>query len=898
MSGHRVIFQFITTLVLSLLFLNCAAGEETNSISPLQIAIGQPISGEENQLAEVEGTVTFVGNDGREAYLEISSESGSMRVTMTHGTGVLNDLLLKSRVRVRGICKIARSATGKMVAELSATNANDITILQLPEETWQRWPLTTVAALSQTNFSNGFVHLRGEIKSAQPGISFSLADETGEIPIVWKPATKKMVGEEIEVLCAWRPVGANTNLHAAFFRPSAQGENPASLTTLTTTEQILWLKPDEAMRHYPVKLRGVATFLSGPIGHDGDIQDGSGGIYVWNLANRSFAVKPGDFCEIEGVTSQGDFSPGIQCRKVTVLSRGQFPEPVQPPWEELINGSLDAQWVEIQGVAVSQTNQNLTLGIKGGRIVCFISNGKQLERFLNSIVQVRGVVMALHDNDRHINGVQINVPSQEFISVETPAPADSFSVPLTHAKDLFTYNPNESDFRRVKIAGQIVHVRDGICYVMDGTNGMRLIPKEKIEAGVGDIVEAVGFPDIDSPFDKPLLTLRDAVIRKTGQTSLPTAIQIAPDDLLDREHDSTLVQTGSRLLGVSQYRDEEVLELQTGAQIYRARLNTASGQILQLRDGSVLQVTGVYANSSDKTVPFELLLNSPADVRVLELPSWWTARHAAMVVGGMTLIILFGIFWITILHQQVNRRTIQLSKTNRSLQDEISERKRMENELVRTRLQNLVEQERTRIARDIHDELGCNLSQIRLLSEMTLSQNNAPAEVQDNTGKISTKALETTRILDEIVWAVDPQNDTLESLMNYLFSFASDYLALAGIRFRIDAPTKIPHHALTTQVRHQLYMAVKEMLTNVVNHSRATEVRLRLALENDFANFEIEDNGCGFKFSEPDANPNASGLNNMRKRFREIGGDFDLHSEPNRGTRIKFSLPLKEKIIS
>jgi signal transduction histidine kinase len=230
------------------------------------------------------------------------------------------------------------------------------------------------------------------------------------------------------------------------------------------------------------------------------------------------------------------------------------------------------------------------------------------------------------------------------------------------------------------------------------------------------------------------------------------------------------------------------------------------------------------------------------------------------------------------------------------LENEISERKRMENELVRTRLQNLVEQERTRIARDIHDELGCNLSEIRLLSEMTLAGNPTLPETISNTGKISTKALETARILDEIVWAVDPQNDTLESLLNYLFSFAADYLALAGIRFRVNAPMKIPHHALTTHVRHQLYMAAKEILANIVNHSRATEVRLRLWLENDFANFEIEDNGRGFKMSEAETNPNASGLNNLRKRFQEIGGEFDLRSEPDHGTRIKLSLPLKETI--
>ena len=290
---------------------------------------------------------------------------------------------------------------------------------------------------------------------------------------------------------------------------------------------------------------------------------------------------------------------------------------------------------------------------------------------------------------------------------------------------------------------------------------------------------------------------------------------------------------------------------------------------------------------------FELLLNSPADLRVLEWPSWWTSEHALMVVSGMAVVILFGVIWIGMLRQQVERRTAQLSAANRSLEAEIEERRRTENELVRTRLQHLVEQERTRIARDIHDELGSSLSQIRLLSEMTLSPTAAPSETQFNAGKISAKALEATHVLDEIVWAVDPQNDTLESLLNYLFSFASDYLSLAGIRFRIDAPTRIPQHVLTGPVRHQLYMAVKETLTNIVNHACATEVWMRLRLEKNTAGFIIEDNGRGFDLpGGAGGPPGASGLDNMRKRFNEIGGDFVLESAPNHGTRVKFVLPL------
>ena len=220
-----------------------------------------------------------------------------------------------------------------------------------------------------------------------------------------------------------------------------------------------------------------------------------------------------------------------------------------------------------------------------------------MEHFLGTIVQVRGVVYAYHDMDRHLTDVRIIVSSQQFISVEAPAPDDPFLAPAIHVRDLFTYNPDESTFRRVNVIGQVVYMRNDTCYAMDGTNGFKLISTDGTKPNIGDMIEAVGFPGILSPFNQPLLTLRDAIIRKTGKAPLPAAIKIAPEDLLNQDHDSTLVQLESRLLGISLYPAEQVLELQSGTHVYRARLNTAFGQIPPLRAGSLLQLTGVYAVS-------------------------------------------------------------------------------------------------------------------------------------------------------------------------------------------------------------------------------------------------------------------------------------------------------------
>ncbi|HTR42427.1 MAG TPA: sensor histidine kinase, partial [Pseudomonadales bacterium] len=735
----------------------------------------------------------------------------------------------------------------------------------------------------------------------QEGHSFLLADHTGQITVMSPLSDPKLAGASLEVLGQWEKIGTQMSFQGIIFRVAPHDDNQTSLPTLTTTEQVRWLKPKEAARQYPVKLRAVVTFLLGS-NQDaaGNLQDGTGGIYAWHVVSSSphATIRVGDFCDIEGTTSAGDFSPGIQCRKVRVLGRGEFPEPARPTWNELTSGSLDAQWVELEGIVLTTTNQHMEIRVQGGDISCFIPDGTGLQQFSNAVVRVRGVVVADWDSSRHVTGLHLNLPSEEFISLETPAPEDPFALQAKPIKDLLFYDPGESGFRREKIAGQIIGTRSDIYYLTDGTNGVRLVPKDPVKLSAGDTVEAVGFPEIDNSTAPPLLTLREAAVRTSGSRPMPSPLNITPADLLNSEYDSTLVRLDANLIHSEVYGANQVLELQAGARTVFARLNIAAGRLPKLPPGSRVELTGVYAlngNAShdrSQTGPFELILNSPADLKVLALPSWWTSEHAITVVCGMAVVILLGLIWIALLRQQVDRRTAQLSTVNRSLEAEIAERKRTENELVQTRLQHLVEQERTRIARDIHDELGSNLAQIRLLSEMALSPKNSPEENSISAGKISTKALEATHVLDEIVWAVDPQNDTLESLLNYLFNFASDFLSLANIRFRIDAPTQIPSYTLTAQIRHQLYMAFKETLTNIVNHAKATEVWIRLQSENDSVYLIIEDNGCGFDLASGTNDPGANGLDNMRKRFSEIGGECTFKSTLGKGTRIRFLLPL------
>jgi signal transduction histidine kinase len=207
--------------------------------------------------------------------------------------------------------------------------------------------------------------------------------------------------------------------------------------------------------------------------------------------------------------------------------------------------------------------------------------------------------------------------------------------------------------------------------------------------------------------------------------------------------------------------------------------------------------------------------------------------------------------------------------------------------------QAALQKERARIAKDIHDDLGADLTQIAYLGELAQQDRSEPAKVAERIGTISTTARQAIKSLDEIVWAVNPRNDTLPHLIDYAGQFALDFLRPAGIRCRLDFPDQIPPRVLSTNLRHNLFLVIKEALHNIVKHAGATEIWLRVSLREEMLTVVIEDNGCGFTQAPDDAL--ADGLRNMRQRIEEIGGECRVESQPQTGTRVILHLPWQKE---
>ena len=211
--------------------------------------------------------------------------------------------------------------------------------------------------------------------------------------------------------------------------------------------------------------------------------------------------------------------------------------------------------------------------------------------------------------------------------------------------------------------------------------------------------------------------------------------------------------------------------------------------------------------------------------------------------------------------------------------------------------QRALENERSRIAKDIHDDLGASLARIMFLSQSNRSEGEDSQQLVTRLGTVYLAARELTRTMDEIVWAISPHHDTLDSLVNYLGKFAQDFLNVAGIRCRLIVPIQLPAWPLTAEVRHSLFLAFKESLHNVVKHASATEVRVSLTLAESGFSAVIEDNGIGFDSArvglaamvkDPLRIASGNGLTNMRKRIEGIGGECQVDSAPGKGTRVKF----------
>ncbi|MFD0894859.1 two-component regulator propeller domain-containing protein [Luteolibacter ambystomatis] len=254
------------------------------------------------------------------------------------------------------------------------------------------------------------------------------------------------------------------------------------------------------------------------------------------------------------------------------------------------------------------------------------------------------------------------------------------------------------------------------------------------------------------------------------------------------------------------------------------------------------------------------------------VPAWWEtwwARVLAVVVSGALLVVAVR-YWS---HQRLKARLLQLESGRR--------------------LQN----ERARIARDLHDGLGAGLTQVGMMAEELAEEGGGVEEMKSYSAGIAGRVRDLARDLDAAVWSVSPKNDTLAALCGYICQYAIEYFRETPVRCLVHVAPDIPAVALSPEDRHHLFLIAKEILNNVLKHAGASQVILSMGPEEADFVIAFEDNGRGFPSTTA---PDRHGLENIRERVAAVGGVMDLRSS-GEGTAIRIrlsSFPLAEKPLS
>lgn len=249
---------------------------------------------------------------------------------------------------------------------------------------------------------------------------------------------------------------------------------------------------------------------------------------------------------------------------------------------------------------------------------------------------------------------------------------------------------------------------------------------------------------------------------------------------------------------------------------------------------------------------------------------WETQWFRLASLAGILMLVAGSVFWVS---QVRHRRELRALEQQRAL-----------------------ERERTRIAQDIHDDLGASLTRITMLSQSALDKAESVQPATSEVNRIYTTARAMTNAMDEIVWAINPRHDSIESVAAYFADFVEEFLGPTGVRFRIDIPLVLPQWSISAEVRHNLFLAFKEALNNIVKHAKAGDAVVALEVRESGFVLSVDDNGCGFESAmlaggrDANSRVRGNGLNNMQRRLDELGGRCIVDSVPGRGTRVSFEV--------
>ena len=651
----------------------------------------------------------------------------------------------------------------------------------------------------------------------------------------------------------------------------------ANLPTLTTIRQIHDLAPEEAAKGYPVAIRGVITYREANQWLT-FVQDETGGVYVYGEP----LVQPGDLVEIEGVTRRGIRSNqlgGRTERRPAVRVLGRAPMPVPASWDEidLTHAAIDAQWLVVNGV-VSTVGQELdrasvTIDTPRGQVRAYLAGlswpATLPTHLLGLKVSARGV-----GGSKSGKVFRMYIPSEAHIEIDPEALEQRFGVQEGYPGQVPHDHPDP-----VRFKGVVLYALPGAGFFLNFTAGTgetnRVIwvqTSQSRDIGPGSHLEVVGRYGIL----RNCLMFYDAGFRILGTKPLPNPITLHPPWRSDVYWNGQLIDTEATLVAHQSAPWGHTWAVRIGGELGYVRA-PKDGLLPKFAENSRVHLTGVLVNSA---IPgfdvapgvYQILLLDVKDARLISLPTWWTVPRITAALFGVAGIAIAAIVWSVLLRRRVQQQT-------RIIRDQLAD--------------SMLHEERTRIARELHDTLDQHLVGLTMqvnAAELSLPREAAPVREMLQTAKwMARQSRDEAR---QAIWEMRMATGPTKTFANLLHDALLRIEQCGGpeVSVQIEGEDRV----LPEAVGHHLSRVAIEAVRNAVEYAQAKHVTLRVHYKPDRVTLHVEDDGCGFDIGSSGKPGGHFGILGMRERAEKLNGVFSLRTAPGQGTCVSVEVPLCE----
>lgn len=653
-----------------------------------------------------------------------------------------------------------------------------------------------------------------------------------------------------------------------------------ALVCLTNATQVRLLSPTAAAEKVPVRLRGVVVVSLR--GNQFVLVDETAGIYGEGDLPEIGRLQRGDLIQVDGFSDPGKFAPFVLVTNVQKIGRSKIPQAVTIKGDDLSSGQLDAQWIEAVGIVRRAEptgggfNVELSLEPERLRVLAFVP-GSASGITVDSTIRLRAVCFYQFNKSRQMLQPFLSVPQGEPVQILKAGTNNPTGLEIRPIKSLMQFNAAETYANRVRVNGQVIyaHAGEGV-WIHDADRGLRVFGEAKELPAVGAEVDVYGF--LKRGEYGPVI--EDATFKKANQKE-PVKPVVLSDVRQALDHDADLVQCEAVVVEQWRALDGIRLKLINGKTEFPAVLRVNDGSLpADWQPKTRVRVTGVCTVGfltehtlvgTQEPQVFQILLRSPADILILERPSWWTSEHVSWVFGGVIFLLLSLVVLV-------------VGRSRKRLREQAVERMKAEAEFA------AVWNERNRMAREIHDTLAQGLTAISM--QLEVLKRHLPADAKAKELLEQARSLVREKMVEarNAIWNVRSQvlekGDLAKALGDVVRHLTEGTTTKGEIRVRGNVRRLAPN------AENNLLLLGQEAITNAMKYSQAKTILVALDFEEKQLRLSVSDDGCGFDVKAPPPSEGGLGLKAMQERATLIHADFSVVSEPGEGTIISVVMSL------